>query len=315
MSSMVWVSNAEDPHFEFVRPHLQEEPIVVDPARRPLTIVHAGGHATTIYDGRELKNIRSVWWRRPYEMTQPLVDGNVTPEHREYSLRSIREHIRLLQTAFPEAGWVSDPYTIRRGEDKSLQLELAAAVGLRSPDTVITSDRAVGLAFLQAHPATIVKTLCPPFVTDDRFVGYYARRVHGADRVDLTHLRWGPSIFQQAIDAIADLRVTVVGDEVFTARIDADPATVGQAGLRDWRYHANERGQRFYPSELPAATRDACLELTRRLGLRFGAIDLVLDRDEAIFFLEINPNGQWGFIEEDTHQPIGAALAGLLERG
>ena len=48
-----------------------------------------------------------------------------------------------------------------------------------------------------------------------------------------------------------------------------------------------------------------------RLG--FGAIDLIQDRDGAHWFLEINPNGQWAWIETRTGQPIATAIVDWLE--
>jgi hypothetical protein len=340
MSSILLISDTEDPHLALVVPHLRkrgERPIVVDPARRPLTFALGGGSAALMYDGRGLNDAKSVLWRRPFELVRQLAEAHVKPEHVEFSVRAMREHIRLLRAGLPAALWVSDPLAIGRAENKRLQLEEAMAAGLPVPRTIITSDRDAAMGFLETQPATIIKPLCSGFVvsggwrsgrrgwsrrrwptargsTGDRFVAFYARRVHGTDGVDLTQLRWGPSIFQQAIDAIADYRVTVVGEEVFVARIDADPAALGQPGLRDWRYHANERGQRFRAAVLPDGIRGGCLSVTRRLGLRFGAIDLVEARDGTVFFLEINPNGQWGFIEADTGLPIGAALADLLAR-
>lgn len=66
--------------------------------------------------------------------------------------------------------------------------------------------------------------------------------------------------------------------------------------------------------QLPEAMADRCIALTRKLGLRFGAIDFVLDQEGQLWFLEINPNGQWGWIETRTGHPIAAAIVSELER-
>jgi len=52
----------------------------------------------------------------------------------------------------------------------------------------------------------------------------------------------------------------------------------------------------------------------QELGQCFGAIDLVLHPERGYVFLEINPNGQWGWIEDFTGLPIAAAFADLLVR-
>jgi glutathione synthase/RimK-type ligase-like ATP-grasp enzyme len=325
--SIVWISDSEDPHFKLVRPHLKEAPIVLDAVRRPMSLSLGGGaQSATHYDRRALVDVRSAWWRRPFQAVEPMVDAHVVAPAdsdfavgavREYSVGAIREFISLLQGAFPNALWVSDPHAIRRAENKALQLEIAAKVGFPVPETLITSDPEAAQAFLESRPATIIKMLCRPFVAHGggRFMAFYATRVHGSEHVSLDGLKWAPSIFQQAVDAVYEWRVTVVGEQVFAARIDSEPATIGRPGLRDWRYHVNERGRRFRADTLPGDMHDACLRLTRSFGLQFSAIDLAVDRDGTILFLEINPNGQWGFVEENTGQAIGLAVADLLACG
>ena len=66
---------------------------------------------------------------------------------------------------------------------------------------------------------------------------------------------------------------------------------------------------------LPKKIATACVDLTAALGLCFGAIDLLVTPDGRYVFLEINPNGQWAFIEEFTGLPISDAIAGLLVQG
>ena len=57
---------------------------------------------------------------------------------------------------------------------------------------------------------------------------------------------------------------------------------------------------------------EKCLALTRSYGLAFGAIDLARVDDGLYTFFEINPNGQWAWIEQLTGQPLRQAMAGLL---
>jgi hypothetical protein len=53
----------------------------------------------------------------------------------------------------------------------------------------------------------------------------------------------------------------------------------------------------------------------RRLGLVYGAIDLRLTPEGRYVFLEINPSGQFLYVEHATGQPITAALAKALIEG
>ena len=55
---------------------------------------------------------------------------------------------------------------------------------------------------------------------------------------------------------------------------------------------------------LPEEIATACQRLMKALNLRFGAVDLVLAPNGQYYFLEINPNGQWLWLEDKLGFPI-----------
>ena len=55
-----------------------------------------------------------------------------------------------------------------------------------------------------------------------------------------------------------------------------------------------------------------CRCLMQRLNLNYGAIDFVLDKQGNYVFLEINPNGQWAWIEHLTGLPISKEIVKCL---
>ena len=57
------------------------------------------------------------------------------------------------------------------------------------------------------------------------------------------------------------------------------------------------------------------LKLTSALGLVYGAIDMIVTPEGEHVFLEINPSGQFGFIEQSTGLPILSSLADTLIEG
>jgi glutathione synthase/RimK-type ligase-like ATP-grasp enzyme len=99
--------------------------------------------------------------------------------------------------------------------------------------------------------------------------------------------------------------VTLVGREVFAAAVDSQ---VTAATRQDWR---RERLP-FRAYELPTVVADKCVALMQALQLRFGAIDLIKSTDGQYYFLEINPNGQWAWVELDCGLPISRALIAEL---
>jgi hypothetical protein len=69
---------------------------------------------------------------------------------------------------------------------------------------------------------------------------------------------------------------------------------------------------KYQAHELPPETAAKLHELMGCLGLTYGAIDLRLMPEGRYVFLEVNPAGQFLYIEQATDQPIAAALAHVL---
>jgi glutathione synthase/RimK-type ligase-like ATP-grasp enzyme len=101
--------------------------------------------------------------------------------------------------------------------------------------------------------------------------------------------------------------VTVVGDSVFAVAVYFDGAE-----LVDWRKHQLSGAIRFGWEPLAEAHESACHGLTNELGLNFAAIDLIEDRDGGMWFLEANPNGQYGWLENELGIPISDQIAAQL---
>jgi glutathione synthase/RimK-type ligase-like ATP-grasp enzyme len=56
--------------------------------------------------------------------------------------------------------------------------------------------------------------------------------------------------------------------------------------------------------------------LVKKLGLEFGALDLIVTPDNEYVFVEINPNGQWAWIQQLCPEiPMRETLTDLLIRG
>lgn len=122
-------------------------------------------------------------------------------------------------------------------------------------------------------------------------------------------------MFQPAIDVAVDIRATVIGDKVFAATIRSKTIDDPSSNVRDWRIANDDPDIKIEGYTLPKNIADLCVEHVKELGLKFGALDLVLDKKGKYWFLENNPAGQWTFVEQKTKQPIGKTLAELLMKG
>jgi glutathione synthase/RimK-type ligase-like ATP-grasp enzyme len=120
-------------------------------------------------------------------------------------------------------------------------------------------------------------------------------------------LRLAPAILQAYVPGV-DIRVTVVAGRIFATAIDARQ-TGSPEDFRPVYAQANVSACRL-PVEIEAGVR----ALVDSLGLSYAAIDLRRTDDGRHLFLEVNPAGQWLFLEDRTGQPITRAVAdGLVE--
>ncbi|MEX0910336.1 MAG: ATP-dependent carboxylate-amine ligase, partial [Candidatus Paceibacterota bacterium] len=114
--------------------------------------------------------------------------------------------------------------------------------------------------------------------------------------------------FQEYIPKAYEVRVTVVGDLTFAARIDSQESSRTEV---DWRQY-DFANVGHYTEELTHEIHSRCVNLVKELGLRYGAIDLIVTPQGEWVFLENNCNGQWLWIEKLVGLEISDAIARLL---
>ncbi len=115
-------------------------------------------------------------------------------------------------------------------------------------------------------------------------------------------------ILQERVHKKSELRVILVGERVFAAEIDSHSNINAQDDLH--RSPIVDLPKK--PIQLDDVTTDGCLKIMKTLDLKYGAIDLILDLKDQVHFLEINPTGEWCWIEHQTNLPITDAMVELI---
>lgn len=206
--------------------------------------------------------------------------------------------------------WVNDPVAAARCEYKPVQLAAAVAVGLAIPPTIITSNpqHAHDWAINLGRPI-IYKPLNGVWHADEGQVRVlYTTPVRPADLLDGAFSRTA-QLLQVQISRATEARVVVVADTVLTVRIDNN-----EPGEIDWR--ATHGHHTYEPIDLPEGVNSRLIELHKRLGLVYGAADLIQDADTGQWtFLETNCGGEWGWLADEAGITVATALADLLQRG
>lgn len=253
-----------------------------------------------------LGRIGAAYYRRPGLPTpSPNVPGDSDRSYCE------AEWLCILKAIYALLGnkWLNSPSAIDAAENKPLQLARATGLGFRIPKTQITNDAGTAVALLAEGPiiAKPIRTALIGAPDDERVI--FTNLVTSADRLEHDAVQVAPVIFQQHIPKVLDLRVTVVGRKVFAVAIHSQDEEETRV---DWR-QGSSISLEHTVFDLPDALRVQCADLVAQLGLRFGAIDLVKDSAGNFWFLEINPNGQWAWIENRTGLPIASAIVDELE--
>jgi hypothetical protein len=148
----------------------------------------------------------------------------------------------------------------------------------------------------------VAKPLGADFVDDWRF--FYTTGV------DPRALDVGfPWFLQSRIQASHDVTIVFVDGELFAFSLDRN----GISGV-DWRQDIFTRQLDWRRMRLDDETATRVRALMNELGLRFGRIDL-LQRGEQLLFLEVNPNGQWAWLDLHGREGIFDAVVGRLLEG
>lgn len=247
----------------------------------------------------DASSVSAAWYRRPSSPSleeHSRVDPQWVAGEALEALRGIWKTLDCL--------WVNHPDLNARAENKISQLSRASSVGFAVPETLVTNDVTLAREFVDSHRGVVCKPL-----HDGRPVIDGEERIFFTSRIknQIGEMGPAPCIFQEEVRKRFDVRVTVIGSEAYGVKIQSQSVNEGRT---DWR-----RANPIPPHELfelPDEVAEDCLRLSKSFGLQFAAIDLAVDTRGEFIFFEVNPNGQWVWLEQLTGLPLRSRMADLL---
>lgn len=168
------------------------------------------------------------------------------------------------------------------------------------PDWRFTKTKHPPLEF--PGKSVISKALVADFVQDYRF--YYTTRVEPG-KLDISY----PWLLQVEIEADSDLTVVYVSGKCFGFVLDRRLFE----GV-DWRKNINRRVLPWAAFPLSAEIQGRIHQFMQESSLDFGRLDFLIQGDKFLF-LEVNPNGQWAWLDMDGSKGIFDAVVQELCRG
>jgi hypothetical protein len=245
---------------------------------------------------REVENPQSILFRAPTHLRE-------SSGHRYAPSELLKRHqwaafCRSL-AVFRDALWINHPAATFLAENKPYQLTVAAGCGFSIPTTFVGNR----LPSPFQNAGTIAIKALDTFLTrlDGMEHFFYTTSLSPEECTD-DACREMPLIFQSFLDRKVDMRITVVGERMFVAE-----TTETVEG--DWRRQKDR--VKFRPAPKATEVLPGCRLLMRQLGLFYGAIDLAR-QDDNLWFLEVNPTGEWAWLDDTFDGEISTALAEAL---
>jgi hypothetical protein len=236
-----------------------------------------------------------VWIRRP---NPPAPNPNVAPadkafadeEYRWFSLSTM-----YLLEFLPVR--CINPYSASRViNNKAVQLCLAARNGLNIPATVMTNaPSAVREIFQNSQRPQVCKAFAP-----------HVWKKEGSEALAVTEtfeisaealpddevLTFAPAIYQEKVVKSFDVRMVLLGSTVYSFSLRTPNEAL------DWRQEVGQGHVTLEEIATPVDVERAVLAFSREAGIEFGSFDFAVDRDGRWWFLEVNEEGQFLWLDQ-----------------
>jgi len=253
--------------------------------------------------------LRRVFWPRNFSIATDAAD-------KDYISGENKRYIDNVLDCLSKNGikWLNDKPSCISGELKIKQLYACHQLGIRFPNTLISSDASKIRNFVAKHGAVAVKPLdVYTWKQDDGSrLMTYTNVITNAQLKSISdeELLSCPVIYQELIDKKLELRVVAVGNEVFACSIK-NP----NAECIDFRFYQTDETLDYSSFDVPPRLGEEMLKLTNFFGLQMASSDFCVDKDGNIFFLDLNPGGAFLFVEYWGGNRIVASVAALLGGG
>lgn len=241
------------------------------------------------------KGCTSIYYRKP---SPENLNGVFEPRYQSYAHKEAYSWIEGIIESF-EGICLTKPSIMRPASNKILQAKLAEQVEFRIPTYLMTN--AVCSTKNMFSKKTIIKPLAVGIIQDDENKEYVQTNIVDPT-ISMEALKYSPSYFQSYQPKDYEVRATFVGTEVFTVKIESKNDI-------DWRKRGNDIS--YSICQMPNSIREKCVKFMKLCNMEFGCFDFIV-KNNKWFFLEMNVNGQWAWLEFETKLDISGSIARFL---
>lgn len=245
----------------------------------------------------DLKHVKVVYYRH---FDLEASNKNEDPIINQYLFTEWTTFLTSL-VDFLDCRWINHPFSVMRATKLS-QLIAAEKAGFTIPDTLVTNNPEQLQIFLNEKDQVIGKVVKRHHIeyAPCKLKLVHAHKISKDDLDLLPTLELAPVTFQEFIDNHDEVRVTVINDKLFAAKI------INKTEDNDW-HNMDIAEVKLEPYNLSEFIENKCKLVLELLSLEYGAIDLLITNNE-IYFLEVNPIGDWRWVEFNTSQKIAETV-------
>jgi glutathione synthase/RimK-type ligase-like ATP-grasp enzyme len=213
-----------------------------------------------------------------------------------------------------DARWLNSPMAVRASSRKLFQLRRASSLGIRVPRTCATNSGDVARKFVADVGHAIVKSIANAHLTyGTQSIKFYTREIGADSNKVFDSLRFSPLIFQERVEKLEEVRVTVVDDWAVGVRVDLSKASCPRpVDTRQLDYSSN-RALFSKCADRPDLLVDST-KIARELGLSYSGVDWAIDSAGQAYFLECNAMGAFKWSERCSGENITGRLVEALAR-
>lgn len=283
------------------------------PLQNKLSTIFQDGEWVSYLETADTKirvdDVAAVWYRRAYNIGNGLKE-EMDSKFYGAAMGEIRNTLFGFLESF-DCYSLGKPSVYRRLDSKEEQLKIADKIGLKIPATCLTNNPEEAKQFIIKHENVVAKMQTGFAIYEDGVESVVFTNVVKEDKFEeLESLLYCPMQFQKMIQKKRELRVTVVGQDVYAFEIDSQQFEDAKV---DWRKDGVNLIDKWLPTELPKDIEEKVLELLDVYNVDYGALDIIVSPEDDYYFIEINAAGEFFWLDNLTEgNLISKSIADVL---
>ncbi len=244
-----------------------------------------------------IEELHTIWWRRSVR-GQLFNSSELEDEYKGFVNNEFEASLfGLLHSKF-KGKWISHPFSTTLASNKIIQTQLALHAGFTLPKTLFSQDGEKITKFIKTNSfEVIIKPVYGSTKTP-----LYTQKIDKLDLPDCEHFNVCPAIYQEFVPGTTHLRINVFGDKIY-------PFMIHTKDL-DWRQDITNP---ISFVEVDSSLEKELKSLLSVMDLQMGIFDFkVNDVDKKLYFFEVNPQGNFLFLEGVTKYPLTEKFADFI---